>query len=84
MKRVYTKPDLFCEEYELSVEIAGNCSQNFSNSVNHNNPYKCTYDMLGETIFHETNKACSPNTGLYEDDMFCYQPSDGDKIVFAS
>lgn len=85
MKRAYIKPELFCEEYELSIDIAGNCGQKFSNMATHNDPEICTYQMMGDTLFTDTNSKCTPGaTGLY-DDLFCYMgTSYGEKIVFAS
>ena len=86
MKRAYTKPELSCEEHELSVSIAGNCGRQFSNSVNHNDPKDCYYNIGGDIIFVNSNKMCVPNSSNeYDGDLFCYMTnSSGDKIIFAS
>lgn len=85
MKRAYIKPELFCEEYELSVDIAGNCSQRFSNTATHNDPETCTYQMMGDTLFVDTNSKCTPGSTAAFEEFFCYVgTSYGDNIVFAS
>lgn len=84
MKRVYTKPELFCEEYELSVEIAGNCGQKFSKVVNSTKSSTCSFPMGTSMIFLETNDKCDTYE-YFDDDLFCYEGNNsGENIIFAS
>lgn len=85
MKRAYTKPELFCEEYELSVSIAGNCDQRFvGGKFSSSDPFTCGYYMGTETIF-ASKPACAITYGVDEtDSTFCYQTSEDVPIVFAS
>lgn len=86
MKRAYTKPELFCEDYELSVEIAGNCGRKFSNSVNHNDPKYCYYEMGDDIIFITSNSVCDGDAlNAFDGTSFCYETNSyGENIIFAS
>ena len=52
MKKVYTKPDLYCESFALTASIAAACQ----NSLMHTENEACTLDMEkfgyeGDTLF---------------------------------
>lgn len=84
MKRIYTKPELFCEEYELSVAIAGNCGQKFSKITNSTQPSTCSFPMGTSNIFLDTNTRCD-TYNYFDYDLFCYEGShSGEKIIFGS
>lgn len=52
MKRIYTKPELLCEEYELSVAIAGDCGDSWDRSMfTHLDVNVCGYEIGGEIMF---------------------------------
>ena len=66
MKKVYTKPDLYCESFVLSASIAAACR----NSLMHYGTDGCKLDMgefgyEGETLFNQ-DFCTIPNTS-YED-----------------
>lgn len=85
MKKVYTKPELFCEEYELSAAIAGNCSVGMgAYNVNSGDPYNCSYTMGTKKVFLTTG-ICNrvPETDGAEG-TFCYQQPTPASLVFSS
>lgn len=84
MKKTYVKPDLFCEEYELSVAIAGNCGSQFSAfNVNASNVYTCTYKDVDYFLFVNTNTNCTEYPE-YDDDMICYVTATETTLAFSS
>lgn len=84
MKKVYTKPELFCEEYELSVSIAGNCGAQFSAfNVNTSSITTCTYRDVDEFIFIQANAACTEHPA-YDDDLLCYVTATEGSLAFSS
>lgn len=82
MKRTYTKPELFCEEYELSVSIAGNCGVEMrTHEVNTNDWKTCGFKMGFDWLFvSETNCNTRPE-GEDGDNGICYmQPIESAKV----
>ena len=76
MKKVYTRPELFCEEYELSAAIAGNCSVGMgAYNVNSGDPYSCSYTMGPKKVFLTTGICNSVPETDGADGTFCYQPT---------
>ncbi len=82
MKKVYTKPELFCEEYELSVAIAGNCAEEFFGVPNASTVDKCTFEMMGKPLFTEANPSCKRHP--IDGEMFCYMTPTDTTRIFAS
>ena len=88
MKRTYTKPELFCEEYELSVSIAANCSESFNRgSASHNEPYTCFY-QIGRVRYFASSEVCMEvrDNGQIQlgNELICYQQPTEDMTVFLS
>lgn len=87
MKRVYTKPELFCEEYELSVAIAGDCGDNWNKSMfTHSNINSCGYKMGDYILFsYSVTSTCTQKELIDEDGgYYCYNTVEGMQKVFAS
>lgn len=87
MRKIYNKPEMFYEEYELSTAIAGNCSMADGQplpiddgAINYNSGDVCTYNVMGLELFSSGNCADADQVG----DMFCYQQPDGSTGVFNS
>lgn len=87
MKKAYAKPELFCEEYELSVSIAGNCNAEFSAyNVLPTDAQSagCGYRMRNKIVFIEQNTTCSIKSIDGTELGICYQvPTDWD-VIFSS
>lgn len=84
MKKTYVKPELFCEEYELSVAIAGNCGSQFSAfNVNTSDVYTCTYKDANEFLFVDTNSNCTEKPD-YDNDGICYVTATETTLAFSS
>lgn len=85
MKKAYVKPELFCEEYELSTAIAGNCGTGFSAfNVNSGDPYSCSYTIRNKTVFlNEGICSIIPETDG-ADGTFCYQQPEDYSRAFSS
>lgn len=85
MKKVYTKPELFCEEYELSVSIAGNCGAGFgAYNVNTSDYKSCSYKMGPDKIF-VTDGVCDTIPGYEgENGTACYNTVVANNLVFSS
>lgn len=85
MKRAYTKPELFCEDYELSVSIAGNCTAGLSAfNVTQSDYLSCGYKM-GRGIVFVTEGVCTTfPSGEGADGTFCYQVPNAASLAFSS
>lgn len=85
MKRAYTKPELFCEDYELSVSIAGNCGSEFpAYNVTQADYEHCGYKM-GRGIVFITEGVCTTfPSGEGADGTFCYQVPNAATVAFSS
>lgn len=84
MKKAYVKPELFCEEYELSTAIAGNCGTGFSAfNVNSGDPYSCSYTIRNKTVFL-TPGICTEVIAKDDESMYCYQTADDYTRIFSS
>lgn len=84
MKKVYTKPELFCEEYELSASIAGGCGKEFpAYNVNTTSYQSCSYKMGPDTLFVESNGLCNTYPA-YEDEYICYMVASEGSLAFSS
>lgn len=87
MKRVYTKPELFCEEYELSVAIAGDCGDGWNKSMfTQSNINSCGYQMGDYILFScSVTSTCTQKELIDEDGgNYCYNTVEGMQKVFAS
>lgn len=87
-KKAYTKPELFCEEYELSTSIAANCTwvlhRAYTTATERG---QCGYKMGTDTLFMEA-PICNITPDFDGDDVgfgsVCYQvPTDG-ALAFSS
>lgn len=82
MKKAYVKPELFCEEYELTTAIAGNCGAEFNAfNVNTSDVKTCTYRMMDHFLFISANMACDEQP---TDDELCYQVASPAIMAFSS
>ena len=87
MKRTYTKPELFCEEYELSVSIAANCVNILNKDFAHyNDPNTCAYQVGRMTYFANSDvcRTVIDEGGTINGDLICYQNPAEDQTVFTS
>lgn len=85
MKKAYTKPELFCEEYELSTAIAGNCSASLhAYNVTYASAQTCGYKMGPDTIFLAEPYCDSIPDFEGADGTFCYQQPTPSSIMFSS
>ena len=84
MKKTYTKPELLCEEYELSVPIAGNCTIELRSSTVNTSDYKnCSFKMGFDKLFIENN-ICETIPEGDGDNGICYQQPFANSLVFSS
>ena len=85
MKKAYTKPELFCEEYELSASIAGNCGVGFGAYNVTTSDYKsCGYRMGRGIVFIATGVCTIFPSGEGADGTFCYQVPNPAELAFSS
>lgn len=87
MKRIYTKPELFCEEYELSVAIAGDCSEMWNKSYfTQAEIDSCGYRMGENILFsYSVNSTCTQKELIdKEGSGYCYNTVADQPKVFAS
>ena len=84
MKKTYSKPELFCEEYELSVSIAGNCGVEMrAHQVNTSTYKTCGFKMGPDWLF-VTEKFCDTWPGEDGDDGICYMQPVANSLLFSS
>lgn len=87
MKRIYTKPELFCEEYELSVAIAGDCGDMWNKSnFTQAKIDSCGYQMGDYILFSYSVTSTCTQKELIDDDNgnYCYNTVADQLKVFAS
>lgn len=87
MKKVYTAPELYYEEYEINTSIAGGCGHPlYADSINSGNADSCTYSIYpGTTVFSDKNISC--DIQIYGDDNvenICYQHATPNELIFNS
>lgn len=71
----YEKPDVMEVIYEMDSNIAGTCN---NISSNHSDPFNCTYDDNGLTVFLI---GCGWDV---EEDDYCYHVPVAGNVVFSS
>lgn len=85
MKKLYTAPELYFEEYEINTSIAGGCGHPlYADSINSGDVDHCTYDIYaGTTVFSGMNGSCEihPADGEYN---ICYQVATPNELIFNS
>lgn len=87
MKRIYTKPELFCEEYELSVAIAGDCGDMWTKSnFTQAKIDSCGYRLGDNILFSDSvNSMCTQKALIdVEGGGYCYNTVADQPKVFAS
>lgn len=88
MKKAYTKPELFCEDYELSTAIAGNCSAALHAAyTNQSNYTSCSYQIGFDFLFVKDNGECDTyinDGGSWAGDTICYQVPTAAEFAFSS
>lgn len=83
MKRTYTKPELFYEEYELTEAIAGNCGNKlYLDKVNSGSYLSCTVDMGGGDFLFMSPPSC--NTDPADIGGICYEAYAENEMLFNS
>ena len=82
MKKIYEKPMLEVEHYELDTSIASNCGYVVTSGPAHpdHDPCEDYYDLIGMPMPYNTN-AVKYNIDFY-DDCDCYYSASG--IFFTS
>lgn len=91
MKKVYSKPSVYIEDYSLSAHIAGNCGAGINSGTmfgqpGFGDPYNCAW-KYGDTILAYINvNYCGDNAvDNVEDFMgYCYNSGNDDYRVFSS
>lgn len=84
MKKAYTKPELFCEEYQLSVSIAAHCASWIDPEMVNSSDYtSCGYYLAGRTLFMERPN-CDDRLKYDGDRNVCYQQPSEENKVFSS
>lgn len=91
MKKTYMKPEMFCEEYELSTAIAGTCGHSVSaTQVTSGDAFTCGYKYGGRTVLFVSTPVCNTLAPNYDEGTFeaqygfCYQTSGDNSMVFSS
>ena len=85
MKKLYTAPELYFEEYEINTSIAGGCGHPlYADTINSGNVDTCTYEIYdGFQVFSNMNISCedTPADGQYN---ICYQVAPPNDLIFNS
>ena len=80
MEKKYDKPQVFFEDFQLSANIAGDCTGRPNNQSDEGS---CGYEDNGFVIFVEGNSGCAFKTkGPFN--RVCYHVPTGDISVFVS
>lgn len=83
MKKIYRKPEIFIENFEVSEFIAGNCSIDLGFAGN--NPTCDPYDFGGINLFNHKGCDINPEEAELEDnDKLCYHIYDDINKIFGS
>ena len=83
MKKIYRKPEIFIESFEVSEFIAGNCSIDLGFAGN--NPTCAPYDFGGINLFNHKGCDINPEEAELEDnDKLCYHIYDDINKIFGS
>lgn len=81
MKKVYTKPQIAFESFQLTSNIAGDCNTKSNAQAD---DATCGYNDNGWIIF-QSNPPCNFPVGQStENDKICYHVPSGDISVFTS
>lgn len=91
MKRAYSKPELFCEDFKLSESIAGNCGNSLHKfNITSADVNTCGYLYGGDVLFVSSG-ICEILAGDFgtEEEFeglygFCYHSSGDNSVVFSS
>ncbi len=90
MKKIYEKPMLYAESYELVEHVAGNCALDGMNTPTHRDVDTCGFRINGNSaIAFQKESVC---TGWFDplfpdqplDDIFCYNTFLDQAAMFAS
>ena len=90
MKKVYEKPMLYAESYELAEHVAGGCALDGMNTPTHRSLESCGFRVNGSSgaIAFQTKGNC---VGWWDDfwdqpidDVFCYNTFLDTAAMFAS
>ena len=90
MKKVYEKPMLYAESYELVEHVAGGCALDGMNSPTHRDLDHCGFRVNGKSgaIAFQNAAVCEgwidPFFGQPIDDVFCYNTFLDTAAMFAS
>ena len=83
MKKIYRKPEIFIESFEVSEFIAGNCSIDLGFAGN--NPTCAPYDFGGINLFNHKGCDINPEEAELEDnDKLFYHIYDDINKIFGS
>ncbi len=89
MKKVYEKPMLYAESYELVEHVAGGCALDGMNSPTHRDLDHCGFKVNGNSaIAFQKDSVClgwiDPFFNEPIDDVFCYNTFLDTAAMFAS
>lgn len=85
MKKAYVKPELFCEEYELSTAIAGNCTAGLgAYNVTQSDYNTCGYKMGFDVVFLYKPYCDTIPDGEGAEGTLCYQHPNENSLAFSS
>lgn len=88
MKKVYEKPMLYAESYELAEHIAGGCALDGMNTPTTRDLGSCGFEISNGTVAFQSQSVCE---GWWDDfwdkpidDVFCYNTFLDTAAMFAS
>lgn len=90
MKKAYTKPQLFVEDFALTQTVASGCGTSTSSisSLGHPNHWgrsTCGWDLGSDIIVWTEGNVCTYHISADADyEGFCYNNPDGGIVIFAS
>lgn len=79
MKKSYVKPQVLFESFQLSANIAGNCSFKTGHAID-----ECAYTTGGRPVFVDGVTACTTTPADGKWDGMCYHIPEGTNGLFTS
>lgn len=89
MKKIYEKPMLYAESYELVEHVAGSCALDGMNQPTHRDLSQCGFEVNGgSAIAFQTKSVClnwwNDDFDAPLNDIFCYNTFLDTAAMFAS
>lgn len=89
MKKIYEKPMLYAESYELVEHVAGGCGVDEMSTATLRSADQCGFKINGNSaVAFQTESICvgywNDDFGAPPDDVFCYFAFQDTGLMFAS